>query len=399
MRRLAASVLSAFAFLIGSRGAEAKLDVIVDKSTQQMWVMIDGQARYVWRVSTGRDRHGTPNGIYRPERLERVWHSRAYYQSPMPHSIFFHNGYAIHGSYAISQLGGPASHGCVRLHPQHAEALFRLVQLEGVGNTSIVVTGNDPGRPWRVARRDLDRWGGPSVERPPEGLWAGPRPADPPMSPWRPADRGPVDLAEGRGDFGPARVPRVPPPAQMDAIDPRDNRSLVRPPQLRRGPRSPQPADPPMSPWRPPDRGPVDLAEGRGDLGPTRVPRVPSPEQMDAIDDPRENRSLARPPQLRRGPPETIERRPNPGNSKLAAPPVGAKRESSKPSSSPPRAASESAGSRPPAVAEPASSPPVRQPGEQNTANSDAEPTISAQSSYKLLPKSYWSGAAWRWRR
>jgi hypothetical protein len=333
MRCLAASVLSAFAFLIGSRGAEAKLDVIVDKFTQQMWVMIDGQARYVWRVSTGRDRHGTPNGIYRPERLERVWHSRAYYQSPMPHSIFFHNGYAIHGSYAISQLGGPASHGCVRLHPQHAEALFRLVQLEGVGNTSIVVTGNDPVRPWRFAHRDMDRWVGPSVERPPEGLWAGPRPADPPMGPWRPPDRGPVDLAEGRGDLGPTRVPRVPPPEQMDAIDPRDNRSLVRPPQLRRGP------------------------------------------------------------------PETIERRPSSGNSKLAAPPVGAKRESSKPSSSPPRAASESTGGRPPAVAEPASPPPVRQPVEQNTANSDAEPTISAQSGYKLLPKSYWSGAAWRWRR
>jgi hypothetical protein len=329
MRRLAASVLSAFAFLIGSSGAEAKLEVVVDKSTQQMWVMIDGQVHHVWRVSTGRYRHGTPNGIYRPERLARVWHSRAYYQSPMPHSIFFHNGYAIHGSYAISQLGGPASHGCVRLHPQHAAVLFGLVQQEGADNTSIVVTGANPVRPWQVAYRDRDRLVGPVVERPPERLRIAPRPADLPMVPWRPPTGDPVDVADGRSDPRTVRVPRVPQPEEIDAIDARDDRSLMRPPRLRREPR------------------------------------------------------------------ETIERRPNPGNSRAAAPPVGAKRESSKPSSSPPRAATEGTAGRPPAVTEPASPPPVRQPVEQN---SDPDPAISSQSGYKLLPKSYWSGAAWRWR-
>jgi hypothetical protein len=63
----------------------------------------------------------------------------------MPFSIFFHNGYAIHGSYAIDQLGGPASHGCVRLHPHHAAILFDLVQQEGPSNTAIEIT--DDGRP------------------------------------------------------------------------------------------------------------------------------------------------------------------------------------------------------------------------------------------------------------
>lgn len=41
-------------------------------------------------------------------------------QMAMPHSIFFHGGYAIHGSYEINRLGGPASHGCIRLHPANA---------------------------------------------------------------------------------------------------------------------------------------------------------------------------------------------------------------------------------------------------------------------------------------
>jgi hypothetical protein len=34
--------------------------------------------------------------------------------APMPHSIFFRGGYAIHGSYATGSLGRPASPGCIR---------------------------------------------------------------------------------------------------------------------------------------------------------------------------------------------------------------------------------------------------------------------------------------------
>jgi L,D-transpeptidase catalytic domain len=62
----------------------------------------------------------------------------------MPHSIFFHGGYAIHGSYEINRLGGPASHGCIRLHPANAATLFELVTAEGVGATAIVVSGGGP---------------------------------------------------------------------------------------------------------------------------------------------------------------------------------------------------------------------------------------------------------------
>jgi lipoprotein-anchoring transpeptidase ErfK/SrfK len=56
-----------------------------------------------------------------PQRLAASWFSKLYYNSPMPHSIFFSGGYAIHGSYEINRLGGPASHGCIRLHPANAE--------------------------------------------------------------------------------------------------------------------------------------------------------------------------------------------------------------------------------------------------------------------------------------
>jgi lipoprotein-anchoring transpeptidase ErfK/SrfK len=61
----------------------------------------------------------------------------------MPYSIFFDGGYAIHGSYEIAHLGRPASHGCIRLHPQNAAILFALVK-EHMRETSIVVTGHAP---------------------------------------------------------------------------------------------------------------------------------------------------------------------------------------------------------------------------------------------------------------
>ena len=105
-----------------------------------MLVIQDGYIRFMWPVSTGPDATRTPSGVFAPQRLERNWSFTAYYDSPMPFSIFFHNGYAIHGSYAIDRLGGPASHGCVRLHPHHAAILFDLVQLEGPNRTSIEIT-------------------------------------------------------------------------------------------------------------------------------------------------------------------------------------------------------------------------------------------------------------------
>ena len=122
----------------------AKAVISIDKSAQQMSVLVDGVARYRFAVSTGRSGYSTPNGSYRPQWLARSWFSKKYYNSPMPHSIFFHGGYAIHGSYEISRLGGPASHGCIRLHPGNASALYALVQREGLGATTIVVHGSTP---------------------------------------------------------------------------------------------------------------------------------------------------------------------------------------------------------------------------------------------------------------
>jgi hypothetical protein len=139
MRYFVAAIAAAFLSLAGT-AADAAVVVTVDKTAQRLTVEVDGAMRYQWPVSTARWGYRTPNGSYRPERLERQWYSRKYDWSPMPHSIFFSGGYAIHGSYEVSRLGRPASHGCIRLHPQNAATLFDLVQRR-TGDTRIVVIG------------------------------------------------------------------------------------------------------------------------------------------------------------------------------------------------------------------------------------------------------------------
>jgi hypothetical protein len=131
---------AAFMSLFAS-AADAHVLINVDKSSQEMTVSVDGTPRYHFAVSTGVPGLGTPSGTFHPQRMERTWFSKEYYNSPMPHSIFFHGGFAIHGSYEINQLGGPASHGCIRLHPDNAATLYALVQQQGMEATTIVVSG------------------------------------------------------------------------------------------------------------------------------------------------------------------------------------------------------------------------------------------------------------------
>ena len=127
LTRLAIVGVALAALLNGIACAQAGVVIVVNKSTQRLSVSVDGTPRYEWPVSTARMGYNTPNGTYGVERMAVSWFSRKYDWSPMPHSIFFDGGYAIHGSYEIGRLGTPASHGCIRLHPNNATTLYNLV--------------------------------------------------------------------------------------------------------------------------------------------------------------------------------------------------------------------------------------------------------------------------------
>jgi len=112
----------------------------IDVSTQTLSLSVDGFPTAYWPVSTAGVGYHTPRGTFYVQRLARVWFSRKYDNSPMPNSVFFDGGIAIHGSYHIKSLGHPASHGCVRLHPDNAAKLFSLVEKYGASRTRIIVT-------------------------------------------------------------------------------------------------------------------------------------------------------------------------------------------------------------------------------------------------------------------
>jgi lipoprotein-anchoring transpeptidase ErfK/SrfK len=123
--------------LIGTQAALANLVANIDLSRQLMTVSINGSTYASWPISTGRDGYPTPTGNYRPYLLRRMHYSSKYDNSPMPHSVFFRGGFAIHGTEYVKRLGRRVSHGCIRLHPNNAARLYRLVLMHGFDNTRI----------------------------------------------------------------------------------------------------------------------------------------------------------------------------------------------------------------------------------------------------------------------
>jgi lipoprotein-anchoring transpeptidase ErfK/SrfK len=117
---------------------EHEVIIRIDKSEQKMYVETPTDY-FEWDVSTARKGYRTPTGVYQPYLVKKMHYSRKYDNAPMPHSIFFHGGYAIHATYDVKRLGSPASHGCIRLSPQNARWLYRIVNEYGKYNTYIEI--------------------------------------------------------------------------------------------------------------------------------------------------------------------------------------------------------------------------------------------------------------------
>jgi lipoprotein-anchoring transpeptidase ErfK/SrfK len=103
---------------------------------------------HTWEVSTGKEEmmknpHGvvmntdTPEGFFRLDRGRFFADYTSYqWKAPMPHAMFFdwqiegrRSGLAIHGTGPDEDemLGQRASKGCIRLSPENAEQLFKLI--------------------------------------------------------------------------------------------------------------------------------------------------------------------------------------------------------------------------------------------------------------------------------
>ena len=87
------------AVLVCSHSGYANLLIEIDKSAQLVTVTMNGRELYKWRVATGAIDYDTPNGEFKPFRMEIDHHSDEWDNAPMPYSIFFtETGNAVHGT-------------------------------------------------------------------------------------------------------------------------------------------------------------------------------------------------------------------------------------------------------------------------------------------------------------
>lgn len=102
----------------------------VNVSTQRVTAWEGDKAVMSFIVSTGLPNTPTVLGKFRVyQKLTATRMSGVGYDLPnVPHTMYFHQGYALHGAYWHENFGEPMSHGCVNLSLPDAETLFNWAE-------------------------------------------------------------------------------------------------------------------------------------------------------------------------------------------------------------------------------------------------------------------------------
>ncbi len=100
--------------------------ILVDLSEQRLYAIDGDRLERTFVVSTGRPQTPTVVGIF------RIWvklrstdmAGPGYYLPNVPYTMYFYQGYGIHGTYWHNNFGRPMSHGCVNMRTEDARWLF-----------------------------------------------------------------------------------------------------------------------------------------------------------------------------------------------------------------------------------------------------------------------------------
>jgi lipoprotein-anchoring transpeptidase ErfK/SrfK len=120
----------------------------VVKSSQAIYIYLNGAYTAGYKVSTGIDGLETPDFDTHPDgRIYDKYTSKKFPEGDynglgnMPYAVFISGGFAIHGTTLgnVPKLGRRASHGCIRVHPDVGFYFNRLVRQTGVRNVWITV--------------------------------------------------------------------------------------------------------------------------------------------------------------------------------------------------------------------------------------------------------------------
>src|SRR3989344_4981410 len=135
-------IFASLVFLISPLKAEAvdiftneKL-ITVDIGSQTLTAWENGQVQHQTKVSTGMKLTPTVKGSFTirskiplhdirgPSPYKNIYPSGKYHIKDVPFSMYFYQGYAIHGAYWHNNFGRVASHGCVNVPLKSAELLY-----------------------------------------------------------------------------------------------------------------------------------------------------------------------------------------------------------------------------------------------------------------------------------
>ncbi|ASY62412.1 hypothetical protein SJ05684_c09530 [Sinorhizobium sojae CCBAU 05684] len=106
---------------------KAPLQIVVSREQQSLVVYDGDRVVATSNVSTGREGHRTPTGIFSILEKRRHHESNIYSNAPMPFmQRLTWSGIALHGSNHVPNY--PASHGCVRLPGRFAADLFKITE-------------------------------------------------------------------------------------------------------------------------------------------------------------------------------------------------------------------------------------------------------------------------------
>lgn len=113
----------------GIEAGERWIDV--DLSEQRLYAYEGEEMVESFLVSTGTWQHPTVTGqfhIYVKYVSAPMW-GPGYYLPGVPYTMYFYQGYALHGTYWHNNFGTPMSHGCVNLRTEDAGWLFEWADI------------------------------------------------------------------------------------------------------------------------------------------------------------------------------------------------------------------------------------------------------------------------------
>ncbi len=122
-------LLSATALVHPAFAADARtLQIFVSKDKQSLAVYDGAEVVATSKISSGKDGHTTPSGIFSVIEKQKYHESNIYSNAPMPFmQRLTWSGIALHESNSVPRY--PASHGCVRMPGAFAKSLYKMTEM------------------------------------------------------------------------------------------------------------------------------------------------------------------------------------------------------------------------------------------------------------------------------